>query len=140
MDKFARVPKTTTVIISVLFVGTVSASASDDFNGFYKGIDAVDGSVDRLSIVRLPDRTFDIRMTSTGFAVCDNGTGPGFFATNGKVIDGELVRDAVTVTCVETGEQAELPPSKYSFQHDEDVLTVEAIGGRVNHYHRLSED
>lgn len=128
--------------VLTVVVGVVLARADDaDWSGIYIGVDAVDGSIDTLSIAHKGDSTFDIRMSSTGFAKCAGGTQGGLLLATGRIVDGRLVRENCTYKCQGAGEAKPFPDGTYVRDKETGMLTIEVPSvGRKNYYHRLGSD
>ena len=119
--------------------GAVSA-ADDNFAGYYMGIDDKDGSVDNLSIVKMQDGSFKITVSSSGLGFCEEGTKPGFITASGRLDGDSLVRENVVAKCVGSEETFGLSDGTYTRSDDQDVLSIQAPQGRLNYYHRMSDD
>jgi len=117
------------------------AHADDaDWAGLYVGIDALDGSIDRLSIVPNGDGTFDIRMVSDGISLCDPETPAGIILATGRIVDGQLVRENVRLKC-EAADEIALDDGVYTRDDGTGILTLPAPDdGRQMQYHRISDD
>ena len=128
--------------VLTVVVGVVPARADDaDWAGIYVAVDAVDGSIDTLSIAPRSDGTFDIRMSSTEFAACAGGTRGGVVLATGRIVDGRLVRENVTYKCQGDGEAKPFPDGTYVRDKETGMLTIEVPSvGRTNYYHRLGND
>ncbi|MBW8635930.1 hypothetical protein K1W69_01940 [Hoeflea sp. WL0058] len=137
MRKFFRLSATATAL--ALATGAVSA-ADDNFAGYYVGIDDKDGSVDNLSIVEMPDGSFKITVSSSGLGFCEEGRSPGFITATGRLDGDSLVRENVVAKCVGSEETFKLSDGTYTRSDDEDVLSIQAPQGRLNYYHRISDD
>ncbi len=110
----------------------------DEWSGYYMGIDALDGSIDSLSIVHNEDGTYRILMSSTGLAFCKDGSEAGLISATGKVVDGKLVREKVSYTCTISHESKPLPDSTYTRDAGTGILKLEGPSNRVNYYHPIS--
>jgi hypothetical protein len=128
--------------ILTVVISAVPARADDaDWVGIYVGVDAVDGSIDTLSIVRKSDNTFDIRMSSTEFAECTGGARAGVLLATGRIVDDRLVRENVTYKCRGDGEAKPFPDGAYVRDKETGMLSIEVPSvGRTNYYHRLGHD
>lgn len=128
--------------VLTIVIGVVPARADDaDWAGIYVGVDAVDGSIDTLSIVRASDNTFDIRMSSTEFAKCTGGARAGLLLATGRIVDGRLVRENVTYKCQGDGEAKPFPDGTYARDTETGMLSIDVPSvGRTNYYHRLGDD
>jgi hypothetical protein len=112
----------------------------EDWTGFYIGLDAQDGSIDRLSIVPNGDATFDIRMVSTGISLCDPANPAGVITATGRLVDGQLVRENVLLRC-QGAEEVILKDTTYTRDADTGILTMPAPdNGRQMQYHPVSGD
>lgn len=82
-----------------LTVLTGSALADDaDWVGLYKGLDALDGSIDYLSIAIKGPGEFDIRVVPSVFSLCENGKG--WIVAEGRLTDeGKLHRFNSRAVC-----------------------------------------
>ncbi|MBL8906914.1 MAG: hypothetical protein JNM20_09580 [Rhizobiales bacterium] len=118
----------------------VAQDEEDEWSGFYMGIDALDGSIDSLSIVRNEDGTYRILMSSTGLAFCKDGAEGGLISAVGKVVDGNLVREQVKYTCAISHESKPLPDSTYIRDPATGVLLLNGPSNRVNYYHPISSN
>ena len=128
--------------VLAVVIGVVPARADDaDWAGIYVAVDAVDGSIDTLSIVRAGDNTFDIRMSSTEFAKCTGGARAGLLLATGRVVDGRLVRENVTYKCRGEQEAKPFPDGTYVRDNETGMLSIDVPSvGRTMHYHRLGDD
>jgi len=128
--------------VLAVVIGVVPARADDaDWAGIYMGVDAVDGSIDTLSIVRKSDNTFDIRMSSTEFSKCTGGARAGLLLATGRIVDGRLVRENVTYKCQGDGEAKPFPEGTYVRDKETGMLSIDLPSvGRTNYYHRLGDD
>jgi hypothetical protein len=128
-----------TILTMTVGLGLAHAN-DDDWAGFYIGIDALDGSIDQLSIVPNGDGTFDIRMVSDGISLCDAETPAGMIVATGRIVDGQLVRENVRLKCEKADETA-LDDGAYTRDGETGILTLPAPDdGRQMQYHRLSGD
>ncbi|MCP4384487.1 MAG: hypothetical protein GY798_24260 [Hyphomicrobiales bacterium] len=130
-------------LLTTTFGAGLAYADDDDWAGFYKAIDAADGSVDRLSIVPKGDGTFVIRLTADRHGLCADtaGSGAGWATATGTVVDGNLVRREVMVMCDGEAEARPMADATYTRDGDTDILTLELPGhGRVQYYHRISDD
>ncbi|MCP4383155.1 MAG: hypothetical protein GY798_17330 [Hyphomicrobiales bacterium] len=130
------------LLAATFCIGSAHA-ADDDWAGFYMGIDALDGSVGRMSIIPNGDGTFAIRVTAAAISMCADGpgSGAGWVSGTGRIVDGSLVRKDAMLTCDGAGEAR--PISDWTFTRDEDtgILTLGAgDDGRKLFYHRISGD
>ena len=126
------------LVAGIGLAGTgVALADDDDWAGLYQAVDIVDGSVDTLSIAPNDDGTYEIRMSSTGFGMCDEGKSAGALHGTGHVEDGHLVRKDVTFRCLESGETGELKSTRYVPHEELDILTIEGPGGRVTRFHKI---
>ena len=137
LRKFFIVGATATAL--VLTTGAVSA-ADDNFAGYYMGIDDQDGSVDNLSIVKMPDGSFKITVSSSGLGFCEGGRNPGYITARGRLDGDRLVRENVVARCVGSEETFKLNDGIYTRSDEGDILSIQAPQGRLNHYHRISDD
>lgn len=110
----------------------------DEWTGYYMAIDALDGSIDSLSIVHNEDGSYRILMSSTGLAFCKDGAEAGLISATGKVIDGKLVREQVKYTCAISHESKPLPDSTYTRDPATGILKLDGPSNRVNYYHPIS--
>lgn len=135
-----------TVILAAAAIGLCVGPASadeDDWGGLYKAIDAKDGSVDRLSIVPDDQRSFIVRMTSTGISLCADSSDntAGWITATGRLTDDGMVRENAMLTCAATGESRPIADSTYKLDDDTEILTINTPDdGRAIYYHRLSDD
>lgn len=115
----------------------IPALADDaDWAGMYKGLDARDGSVDHLSIVPVGDGKFDIRIVPSTNSMCDDGRG--WIVAEGRLSDGALLRENVTVHC-RGAEPKTVSDGVYYRDQETGMLTIEsADDGRKLYYHLLS--
>jgi hypothetical protein len=136
MGKVFWLASVLTVVISA-----VPARADDaDWAGIYVGVDAIDGSIDTLSIVPTSVNTFDIRMSSTEFVKCTGSARAGFLVATGRIVDDRLVRENVTYKCRGDGEAKPFPDGTY-VREETGILTLEVPSvGRTMYYHRLRSD
>ena len=130
----------TGIALAVILAGTGAVLADDDWAGLYQGIDIVDGSHDVMSIVPNGDGTYDIRVKSTGLAYCDDGARPGVIRAEARVEAGQLVREKVAYRCEGEAGFTDMEDGTYVRDDETGILTIEVRGGRLNHYHRMSED
>jgi hypothetical protein len=112
----------------------------DEWSGFYMGIDALDGSIDSLSIVHNEDGTYRILMSSTGLAFCKDGAEAGLISAVGKVVDGKLVREKVQYVCAISHESKPLPDSTYTRDPATGILKLDGPSNRMNYYHPVSSN
>lgn len=83
--------------LSLALIGPAVADESD-WAGLYKGLDALDGSVDYLSIAPSGEDRFDIRIVPSVISLCDNGRG--WIVAEGKLTeDNRLHRFNAKVIC-----------------------------------------
>ena len=127
-------------VISLTLAGGPVSAAEDGFSGYYMGIDAKDGSVDSLSIVKMPDGSFKITVSSSGLVFCDEGQQPGFITATGRVDGDRLLRENVVAKCVGSAETFKMDDGVYTWSDDGRVLSIQAPQGRLNHYHRISNN
>jgi hypothetical protein len=132
----------------LLVVGLLLATAGlnlaqadeDDWAGYYIGLDAQDGSIDRLSIVPNGDGTFDIRMVSTAISLCDPSDPAGVITATGRLVDGQLVRENVLLRC-QGAEEISLKDTTYTRDEGTGILTMPAPdNARQMQYHPVSSD
>ncbi len=132
------------MLVSALLVMTVSIGVAhaddDDWVGFYTAIDALDGSVDHLSIVQNSDGTYDIRMTSSALALCTPDQTAGWIVATGRLVGGNLVRENVMFGCVGTDGMTPMADGTYTRDHETEILTIEGPLDRLNHYHPVHDD
>lgn len=117
--------------------GAGAAADENDWTGFYTAIDAIDGSIDSLSIVAIGDDTYRIVMSSTDLAMCSDGTQPGVILATGRVVEDSLVREKVVAKCAGASVEQALPDGVYLRDEDTGVLMLNGTMGRENYYHPI---
>jgi hypothetical protein len=89
------------VIYAVVYFGIVSAPAvageEHDWVGLYQGLDALDGSIDNMSIMRTGDGEFHIRIVPSRISLCESGVG--WIVGDGRLADGVMVRHNSLLFC-----------------------------------------
>ena len=134
------------VAATVLMLSTVSPISAQDtaststWAGYYVGIDAMDGSIDHLSITPESGGTYKIRMTSTRLGHCQEGVGAGWITATARRVADDLVRENVVFQCAGSDDGGSLPDGMYVRDAITGILTIEASGGRMNHYHPMGAD
>lgn len=82
---------------SVAF-GMPALADQNDWVGLYKGLDALDGSIDYMSISPTGPDMFEIRIMPSVISLCD--TGQGWILADGRLTeDGQLHRHNGQVIC-----------------------------------------
>jgi hypothetical protein len=134
--RMSGVAAAATLLLSAV---TPAAADDDDWAGLYQGLDALDGSVDYMSIVPLGDGKFDIRVVPSVNSYCDSGVG--WNVADGRLEnDGTLVRENVTVYC-DGDEPRSVSDGVYARDDDTGIVTLEhPDDGRKLYYHRISGD
>jgi len=120
--------------------GAAVADDDDDWVGFYMAIDAIDGSIDSLSIVANDDGTYQVVMSSTGLGTCADGTEPGVITATGRVVEDQLVRTNVMARCIGADDAQPMPDGAYVRDEDTGILLLEGPMDRVNTYHPIGDD
>lgn len=122
-------------------VGAGAAVANEpDWAGFYTAIDAIDGSIDSLSIVANDDGTYQIVMSSTGLGMCGGGTQSGVITATGHVVEGNLVRGNVIARCAGAEDAQPLPDGTYVRNGDTGILMLKGPMDRLNYYHPIGRN
>jgi len=117
---------------------SVGPSASDDWAGYYVGIDAGDGSVDRTAITKNDDGTYAIAVKSTRFRPCPTAHPAAFETATGVVVDGKLERRDTSRRCDDSGEVISIDDIAYTRDPETGILTHPAPSdGRLLYLHRL---
>lgn len=82
----------------VLACASPAIADESDWAGLYKGLDALDGSIDYLSIASTGPGTFDIRIMPSVISLCENGRG--WIVAEGKLTeDSRLHRHDAQLVC-----------------------------------------
>lgn len=127
-------------ILVFLFALSGPALADDeDWIGLYKGLDALDGSINYMSISSTGPGTFEIRTVLTVISLCEGGSG--WIVGQGRVSDDDtLMRHDARVFC--RGEEPfSLKDMTFLRDDDTDVISIDAPDdGRALIYHRISDD
>jgi hypothetical protein len=97
----------TTALVAVALAAQVWAQpgkSSPAFQGYWMGVDPVDGGDARRSLVQLPNGTFALAARDTAFTLCD-GTDRGFGSfEDGEVVGRTVLRsDTLTLECFNNG-------------------------------------
>lgn len=83
---------------AVLALASPAIADESGWAGLYKGLDALDGSIDYLSIAPSGEDMFDIRIMPSVISLCENGRG--WIVAEGKLTDGnKLHRFNAQVMC-----------------------------------------
>ena len=114
-----------TAFLAVAIGAGDASAADDDWIGLYIGIDALDGSVDHLSIVPNGDGSYGIRMTSSALAMCTPAPTAGWIVATGRLVDGNLVREDVVYGCAGSDEMTPLGDGIYHRNEETGILTIE---------------
>lgn len=90
-------------LLQISALGVVSMAAplwadENSWSGLYKGLDALDGSIDYLSISAIDADTYELRIVPSVISLCD--TGRGWIIAKGKLNgDNEMLRQNGQVFC-----------------------------------------
>ncbi|MCY6382565.1 hypothetical protein [Hoeflea prorocentri] len=116
-----------------------STAGENEWVGLYKGLDALDGSVDYLSISTTAPGEFEIRIVPSVISLCE--TGVGWIVATGRLVEeGTLLRENARVFC--QGAEPVSLENRYFVRDDETgVIRYGASDdGRSLIYHRISDD
>lgn len=116
-----------------------TASADDDWTGFYRGIDPVAGSLDAVSIVPEGRGAYEIVMHASRFGLCEGADRSAVVVARGAREGRGLTRTGANATCADGATHA-LADGHYRLLADEALLTLEVADEPDRHYHRTSND
>jgi hypothetical protein len=117
---------------------SVGPNPSDDWIGYYVGIDAGDGSVDRTAITRNGDGTYGIVVKSGKFGPCPTAHPAAFQTATGVVVDGKLERRNTSRRCDDSGKVVSVDDVAYARDPETGILSYSAPSdGRPLYLHRL---
>ncbi|MCP4382078.1 MAG: hypothetical protein GY798_11810 [Hyphomicrobiales bacterium] len=114
----------------------------DEWVGFYIGIDAHDGSVDRKAILANGDGSYSVATKSTRFAFCKTAHPAAVVLDNARIVDGQLVGEDAKARCNDTEEMSSRPSGTYA-QVGVPGIMVLKIGPAERpliHLHRISDN
>ena len=119
---------------------SVGPRPTDPWAGFYIGVDAADGSVDRTAIVPNGDGTYAIAVKSTKFSQCPEADAAAVQTATGVVTDGTLVRTNTQRRCDGAGEPVAVGDVAYERDPQTGILSYPAPSdGRRLIAHRISK-
>ncbi len=126
------------IAICCALLSTTPASAEDDsWSGLYKGLDALDGSIDYLSISRTDSETYELRIVPSVISLCT--TGHGWIVAEGT-LDGtdRMLRRNSRVYC-EGEEPRDIDDRVLMLDRDAGIIRYGATDNRRPLiYHRVS--
>lgn len=120
------------------FALTGPAAADDsDWIGLYKGLDALDGSVDYLSIAPTGPGTFDIRIVPSVISLCENGRG--WIVADGTLTEDNTLRRHNSRVICEGREPVDIDDRIFTRDAQTGLIRFGATDdGRPLFYHRIS--
>jgi hypothetical protein len=117
---------------------SVGSNPSDDWVGFYIGIDGADGSIDRTAITKNDNGTYGITIKATKFGTCPSAHAAAVQTATGEVTAGKLVRRNTSRRCDDSSEVISIRDAAYTRDPETGILTLPAPSdGRPLYQHRI---
>ncbi|WP_196223093.1 hypothetical protein, partial [Roseibium sp. RKSG952] len=116
---------------------TPANAQTEDWSGFYMGIDPADGSVDHMMIIPNEDGTYHIRVSSSNVGYCGQANSPGVILATGHPDGDQLVRKEMQYRCVGSNETNAKEGSAYSMKTD-GLISIQPFDGRKIYYQKIN--
>ena len=129
----------TSALVALFALAGPATADENDWVGLYKGLDALDGSIDYMSISKSGPGAFEIRTMPSVISLCESGRG--WVVAEGSLTDdNRLQRQNARVFC-EDSEPFGIDDVMFVREDDTGIIRFEAADDRRNLiYHRISTD